>query len=319
MQETGRSTPKFPNNSGRQRSSNLASTDPEREFQQTALDSCRSTIAIQETELKRLKESMDVRNKQILQLEGQINHASSYISRRPSDYQPHNSEPATMEFQESLKVLHSKLDLLAQATSSPVNNNININNGHSLSSGRQVHLDKSVQTDLTCVDCHSNKQLTNGMNNHTGGKHAGHDTSTENIQLFNEELDSILTCTICGNRFETNIQLDRHLESTHNQNCEIHKCDYCESVFKSERELSEHIEQCHEAISPHICEVCGVAFEAKEHLIEHTETCHLLKPFTCDKCDYSCKTRNHLNYHSAACHNVLPADEPTDSNPSQTL
>ena len=52
--------PRFPKNVTRQKSSNVNVTDPEKEFLNTAVNSCRSTIVQQETELKKLRESLDV-------------------------------------------------------------------------------------------------------------------------------------------------------------------------------------------------------------------------------------------------------------------
>ena len=50
----------FPNNSTRQKSLNVKTTDPEKkEFLQTSVDSCRSTITQQESEIKRLNESLN--------------------------------------------------------------------------------------------------------------------------------------------------------------------------------------------------------------------------------------------------------------------
>ena len=46
---------KFPSNSILQRSSNVIASDPHTEFLQTALDTCRSTIAQQETEILMMK------------------------------------------------------------------------------------------------------------------------------------------------------------------------------------------------------------------------------------------------------------------------
>ena len=70
---------KFPNNSIRQRSSNILSIDPEKEFLTASLDSCQSTIVQQETEIKRLKETLDIRNKKILQLQEQVGHAAEMV------------------------------------------------------------------------------------------------------------------------------------------------------------------------------------------------------------------------------------------------
>ena len=69
--------PRFPNNSIRQRSSNVRVTDPENEFLKTALDACRSNIVQQETELKKLNEGLDIRNKRIMQLENQVGVAET--------------------------------------------------------------------------------------------------------------------------------------------------------------------------------------------------------------------------------------------------
>ena len=54
---------RFPNNSTRQRKSNVVTLNPEIEFQKASLDACRSTIIQQEAEIKRLKEALDLRNK----------------------------------------------------------------------------------------------------------------------------------------------------------------------------------------------------------------------------------------------------------------
>ena len=71
-----------PTRAGRQRGSNITVENPEYEFQKTALNACRSTIAQQETELRSLREALDIRNKRILQLESQIGHASQFIAGR---------------------------------------------------------------------------------------------------------------------------------------------------------------------------------------------------------------------------------------------
>ena len=74
--------PRFPSTSSRQRSSNINISNAEQEFQKTALGACRSTISQQEIELKRLKESIDIRNKRITQLEAQVEHAGNLFAER---------------------------------------------------------------------------------------------------------------------------------------------------------------------------------------------------------------------------------------------
>ena len=60
--------PKFPTTASRQISSNVNLNNASEEFYNTALNACRSTIAQQGVEIKKLKETQDIRNKRILQL-----------------------------------------------------------------------------------------------------------------------------------------------------------------------------------------------------------------------------------------------------------
>ena len=48
----------------------------------TPNNSCRSTISQQEAELKRLKETLEIRTKRIIQLEQIVGYASDHISSR---------------------------------------------------------------------------------------------------------------------------------------------------------------------------------------------------------------------------------------------
>ena len=94
-------TPVFPNTMTRQRGSNLATENPELEFHKTALSACRSTIAQQEAELKRLNEALDIRNKRILQLESQLGQACDFYAQRdsPEDNTATKDNTATMVIQ----------------------------------------------------------------------------------------------------------------------------------------------------------------------------------------------------------------------------
>ena len=70
-------------NAKRQISSNVPLHNAELEFHKTALlASCRSTISQQEAELKRLKETLEIRTKRIIQLEQIVGYASDHISSR---------------------------------------------------------------------------------------------------------------------------------------------------------------------------------------------------------------------------------------------
>ena len=84
---------RFPTTSSRQRSSNVNVENPEAEFQRTAISACRSTIAQQEVELKRLKDGIDIRDKRILQLEAQVGHSADYLAARDTT----NTDPSLLQ------------------------------------------------------------------------------------------------------------------------------------------------------------------------------------------------------------------------------
>ena len=116
-------------------------SDPELEFQKTALSACRSTISQQEAELKRLNESLVIRNKRIQDLESQIGHASSYISARAP-----SSDISDDKFRSLSDRIDCLCDKLARLEYPSTANSIVINscNGESLHT-RVQHI--STQTD----------------------------------------------------------------------------------------------------------------------------------------------------------------------------
>ena len=93
--------PRYPSTNTRQRSSNVNVSNPELEFQRTALNALRSTVSQQEAEIKRLNECMDIRNKRIVQLESQVGHASDLLADRNTS----NEVPEA-----GLKALADKVD-----------------------------------------------------------------------------------------------------------------------------------------------------------------------------------------------------------------
>ena len=111
--------PRFPNNSIRQRTSNVPVTDPENEFLKTSLDACRSNIVQQETELKKLREGMGIRNKRIMQLEDQIGVAASYMSSRDTGMAIGNSPGITetnSKLVDCMNLVLTKLTLLSESS-----------------------------------------------------------------------------------------------------------------------------------------------------------------------------------------------------------
>ena len=59
--------------------------DPDTEFYKSSLDACKSTIIQQESEIRKLRETLDIRNKRIVQLESQMGTAAINNASRPTE------------------------------------------------------------------------------------------------------------------------------------------------------------------------------------------------------------------------------------------
>ena len=91
----------------------------------TALSSLRSTVSQQEVELKRLNETLEIRNKRITHLESQVGHASDIIADRVS---PSNlSQDKLDDLCDKIKEISTKMERLQ---SSHPANSIVINSCH---------------------------------------------------------------------------------------------------------------------------------------------------------------------------------------------
>ena len=143
--------PSFPSATTRQRSTNININNAELEFQRTALNACRSTVSQQEAEIKRLKETLEIRNKRIIQLEAVVGHAADTVAAR-------DSPPAHTSISENnCKVLADKVDEISKkleqlrASGSYPSNNIVINscNTGGLHSSRQNSFTQTEETHVT--------------------------------------------------------------------------------------------------------------------------------------------------------------------------
>ena len=198
--------PKFPSNASCQRTSNVPVSNPEAEFQQTALDSCRSTIAQQEADLKRLNETLDLRNKRIMQLDGQVGAATNYIASRDTPIENardvlDNGNGSLLKINDNLNLLLSKLAVLTDQISTK-SQQVNVYNSMS-PQAKTILLNKTSQT--TNESCSKSVQTC--------------DNTAESMETNeNEEPEdtiTVLQCTICSRILKDSSELDNHIESVH--------------------------------------------------------------------------------------------------------
>ena len=271
---------RFPSNIIRQRKSNVAVLEPEKEFQQAAIDACRSTIAQQEADLKKLNEAMDIRNKKVMQLERQVGVATSYLSSREG-----NQDNSTNVTDQLAAMIASLNKLITKLVSEPiVQKSPSVNVYNSL-----CHLQKPAllnKATQTSTDLSSDPPPTSALNMEPTTVASASDTDTNNQLSQNASIDEIvLACTICDRVLETSDQLDHHMEAMHGNSPLLgiipenrsddkdRKCDHCDEVFSTSDLLQTHKSEKHPADFLQ-CSKCMLRFQDSTQLREHTVTLH---------------------------------------------
>ena len=252
---------RYPSNAIRQRKSNIATIEPEKEFQKAVIDACRSTITQQEAELKRLNESLDIRNKKIMQLESQVGTATSYLSSRDTGHQCSSSANISDQFTALLTTMNLLLSKLSLCTDSPAASRLSpVNIFNSPCQGpRSSLVDRTVQTDTNDI---SSKDIA---------------MTTPTNENISDDTETVLTCTICGKILETSAQLDLHIESDHSSVSGITDkiiCDYCDETFMTSRLLQQHQSSKH-ATSYIKCGSCMQRFQNRSQLEIHMKASHI--------------------------------------------
>ena len=162
----------------------------------------------QEADLKRLNESMDIKNKKIMQLESQVGIATTYLAGSnitASSSQPGSSalfEQHLIKLCESIKELLSRLSNLPDLFSK--SQTVNVYNGNQRSSTGE----KSSQT-LPVILQGDEAMLADAKD----ALVAHDDPLTTEEPLIS--LENILTCTICDKTLQNQAELNHHLESNH--------------------------------------------------------------------------------------------------------
>ena len=247
--------PIFPRNNTRHRTSNINVKDAEKEFLETALKTCRSTITQQEVEIKRFKENLDIRNKRISQLEKQVSDAAYHIADR-SPQQQTTVTARKDRLEELIHLILSKLD----NKSTP---DITINNNQNGVSSKPPQVNQFSQTDKTdCSSCSSEYQLDSNLQVHVSTSHESEVTAHHCEfckQMFdsqaalivhmgnhNSQMDHELSqpCTECGNKFSSIQNLVEHMESVHTRD-QVFKCTSCDYEYNTDTHLADHMEACH--------------------------------------------------------------------------
>ena len=77
--------------------------------------------------------------------------------------------------------------------------------------------------------------------------------------------DNYFECHVCKKTFKEKFNLNRHLETTHHDDCGEYECQTCGKLFKRKDHLKRHTET-HIRI---VCEICLKQFKSKDGLKAH--------------------------------------------------
>ena len=253
---------RYMSNTIRQRKSYVATMEREKEFQKAIIDACRSTITQQEAELKRLHETLDIRNKKIMQLESQVGSAASYLSSRDTGHQSNISPNICDQLTALLTTMNLVLSKLVPSTDSR-SSPINIYNSP-CQVPKLTMIDMGTQTDK--VDIIS----------------ADMTMTTITRETLADDTEAVLSCTLCGKVLESIAQLDLHIESNHSSSSTIPE------VPSINRNTS--------------CDHCGEKFSTLKLLQHHHAVKHATSYIKCGSCMQRFQNRNQLNIHMKATH-----------------
>ncbi|XP_042628428.1 zinc finger and BTB domain-containing protein 41-like isoform X1 [Cyprinus carpio] len=111
-------------------------------------------------------------------------------------------------------------------------------------------------------------------------------------------------CRVCSNTFETEDQLQQHLDTNHFEK-EFYQCDFCKQIFTDLDVCKGHVEAHRQQAKRHLCLKCGTSFRLRNSLLRHLEW-HSRGIFSCSDCERTFSSKASLLRHSFAHLGVLP-------------
>ncbi|KAM8889948.1 uncharacterized protein ACB058_012403 isoform 2-T2 [Synchiropus picturatus] len=119
-------------------------------------------------------------------------------------------------------------------------------------------------------------------------------TSKAKLTQCKKSCSGPLTCSLCGNRFETRRKLWYHMRIHSRGKSFI--CPQCGKGFSWKGNLNKHMCM-HSGAKPFICTQCGKCFLEKAALNKHTRVHTGEKPFSCSQCGECFSAKDGLKRH----------------------
>ena len=125
-------------------------------------------------------------------------------------------------------------------------------------------------------------------------------TEESEIEVVEQHVNH--SCNACNKMFRTSDDLEKHIESKHNENT----CVYCDRIFNGERALTSHHKRCvDEGLGKSKCNNCKKTF-TNFAMRRHREKCHEEQKFDCPECGQMYNTAIDVKRHYDAEHKMEP-------------
>uniref|UniRef100_A0A182K331 C2H2-type domain-containing protein n=1 Tax=Anopheles christyi TaxID=43041 RepID=A0A182K331_9DIPT len=126
--------------------------------------------------------------------------------------------------------------------------------------------------------------------------------------LYEGHMQLLYKCTVCGETFESKVQVQVHFAVSHSVEVKLYRCSACAEVFRSERDFRQHIRNRHltaGAVQCMFCRmVCSSELEMHFHLASHA------RKYKCPACPESFHVEFLLDRHIQTHHSQKETNSP---------
>ena len=291
-QSTQSMRPVLPPLVGRHRKSNLNLENPEIEFLKSQIDTLKSVLSQNDEEIKKLKQSNDLKSRRITQLESKLEEAQHFVTQQaristttPKPHSEDSESRITLVEQkynfvmDQINFLSTKID---QKSSNPSIN-------------------------FACIQCDFIAVAKNDLSNHISDIHSRtfncskcDFTSTKSIDIKEHKSKShpiiMLRCEQCIFETQHNSQLVKHMKTVHIES--KHPCEKCSYKAIHSSDLRRHQQTMHPVKSKpeHVCNLCSYRAIHEHDLSRHEGTMHGIKS-KCAKCGYETESIYRFKQH----------------------
>ena len=243
-----------PQFSGKHRKSKVNTESPETEFLQTTVDILKVTIAKNDLEIKKLKESNDLKAKRIINLESQVEEARNTISK----HQCNTLKEPSANIQQSGSVT---IDGFQQVKIATLENRTN-----------------TIEQNMTLLT----SRLENLQFNFLAANKVSDKPSVD--KCTKPDVEKIYLCDVCDFQTSDKVSLKKHKESKHktkssHQRCQDElSCKQCSYIAAHFKDLKRHELQMHCSdeftADVYSCKECDYSTQYQARLKKHVQSVH---------------------------------------------